>query len=103
MSGESFYLELLHGGFDLGITHVLFAHQVVIHTRLCVTDNEKGPTHLAHLHLFLLSSKALNSLHKKHMSNTQLTLYYIIILKKNKKGDIWATIHVCGQTNMSSS
>lgn len=77
MSGDSFYLQLLHGGFDLGITHVLFAHQVVIHTRLCVTDNEKGPTHLAHLHLFLLSSKALNSLQKKaHVKYTADTVLY---------------------------
>lgn len=76
-----FYLQLLYGGFDLGVTHVLLAHQVVIHTRLRVADDEECPTHLAHFHLFLLSSKTLDCLHKKLTSDTQLALIFGLINK----------------------
>ena len=59
---ECCYLELLYGGFDFGVAHVLLAHQVVVHSRLCIAHDEEGPTHLTHLHLFLLGCEALDGL-----------------------------------------
>ena len=62
----SCYLELFHSGFDLGVAHVLLAHQVVVYPGLCVAHNEEGPAHLTHLHLFLLGCKALDGLDRKY-------------------------------------
>lgn len=62
------YLELLHGGLDLGVAHVLLAHQVVIHPGLGISHNEERPAHLTHLHLFLLGRKGLNRLESIRMT-----------------------------------
>lgn len=48
--------NLLNGFLELGVAHVLLAHEMVVDALLCIANDEEGSTDVAHFHLLLLGS-----------------------------------------------
>ncbi len=68
-------LDLVDGNPEARVTDMLLAHEMIINSLLCVTDNEKGATRVAHFH-GLLRLQAVLLFEERHNGTAEALSFF---------------------------